>query len=157
MAKRTRGKKRDKMRPWLWIGGFLWVLIIAAVIIVLLPAADPLAGVETVAIRVGNEPAAPQGVSFEDELRVVLGTRDIRIVADESLADVILSLEDFSFNLGDIEISLTGGELRGRASAVCRVTDVETGESHVLDFALKIQNGTVSAELKPRKFWVFWK
>ena len=157
MAKRTRGKRRDKMRPWLWIGGLLWVLIIVAVIIVLLPATDPLAGVETVAVRVGNEPAAPQGVSFEDELRVVLGARDIRIVADESLADVILLLEDFSFSLGDIEISLTGGELRGRASAVCRVTDVETGESHVLDFALKIQNGTVSAELKPRKFWVFWK
>jgi len=157
MARRTRGKKKDKVRPWLWVGGFLWVVIIAAAIIVLLPAADPLAGVETVAVRVGNEPAALQGVSFEDELRVVLGTRDIRIVADEASADVILSLEDFSFNLGDIEISLTDGELRGRASAVCRVTDVETGETYVLDFTLRIRNGTVSAELKPRKFWMFWK
>ncbi|MBU0595307.1 hypothetical protein KJ567_01310 [Candidatus Bipolaricaulota bacterium] len=157
MAKRTRGKKKDKMKPWLWAGGVLWVLIIAAVISVLLPASDPLAGVDTVAVRVGSEPAAPQGISFEDELRVVLGTRDIRIVADEASADVVLSLEDFSFNLGDIEISLTDGELRGRATAVCRVIDVETGASHVLDFTLRIQDGTVSAKLVPRKFRVFWK
>ena len=157
MKAKQRGKKKDKMRPWLWVGGFLWILIIAAVIIVLLPAPDPLAGVETVAVRVGDGPAAPQGVSFEEELRVVLGTRDIRIVADESSADVVLSLEDFSFNLGDIEISLTDGELRGRASAVCRVTDLSTGESHVLDFHVKIGNGAVSARLIPRKFWEFWK
>lgn len=157
MAKKRRRKKRDKMRPWLWIGGFLWILIIAAVIIVLMPSADPLAGVETVAVRVGSEPAAPQGISFEDELRVILATRDIRIVSDESSADVILSIEDVSFDLGGIVISLTDGELRGRASAVCRVTDLGTGETHVLDFTLRIQDGAVSAKLKPRKFWQFWK
>ena len=83
--------------------------------------------------------------------------RPTRIVADESSADAVLSLEDFSFNLGDIEISLTDGELRGRASAVCRVTDLSTDESHVLDFHLKIENGAVSARLVPRKFWQFWK
>ena len=157
MAKAKRGKKKDRMRPWLWVGGFLWVVIIAAIIIVLLPAPDPLAGVDTVAIRVGDEPAAPQGVDFEDELRLVLGDRDIRIVGGEASADVILSLEDFSFNLGDIEISLTEGRLRGRASAVCRVTDVETGETHILDFHLRLEDGEVSAELVPRKFWQFWK
>jgi len=157
MTTKKRGKKKDKMRPWLWVGGFLWILILAAVVVVLLPTPDPLADVETVALRVGDEPAAPQGVSFVEELRVVLGTRDIRIVADESSADVILSLEDFSFNLGDIEISLTDGELRGRASAVCRVTDMATGEAHVLDFHLTIENGAVSARLIPRKFWQFWR
>jgi hypothetical protein len=157
MTKTNRGKKKDKMRPWLWFGGFLWLVIIAAAIIVLLPAPDPLAGVDTVAVRVGDEPAAPQGIDFEDELRVVLGDRDIRIVSDESAADAVLSLEDFSFNLGDIQISLTDGRLSGRASAVCRVANVATGETHVLDFYLKIENGTVSAELVPRKFWQFWK
>jgi len=154
---KARGKKKDKMRPWLWAGGFLWAIIIAAVIIVLLPAPDPLRGVETVALRVGDEPAAPQGLSFEEELRVVLGDRDIRIVTGESSADVILSLEDFTFNLGDVEISLTDGDIRGRASAVCRLSDVSSGETHILDFHLRIENGTVTAELVPRKFWEFWK
>ena len=140
-----------------WIGGGLGIIVVAIVVIVLWPAPDPLAGVETVAVRVGGEPAPSGHVDFERELRIVLGDRDIEIVSDETSADVILSLTDLRVNLGDIEISLTEGRLSGRANAECILTDVRTGKVHTMDFNLRIENGTVSAELVPRKFWQFWK
>ena len=87
----------------------------------------------------------------------MLSGRSIRIVSDESTADLILSLDDFRINLGDIEISLTEGSLRGKASAVCIVTDVRTDETHTMDFVIRFENGDVSAELIGRKFWEFWK
>ncbi len=141
-------------RTWIW--GGLAAVVVAAVVIVLWPAPDPLAGVETVAVRVGDEPASGD-VDFESELRVVLGDRDIEIVSDEASADVVLSLTDLRVNLGDIEISLTEGRLSGRASAECVLTDVRTGEVHTMDFYLRFENGSVRAELVPRKFWHFWK
>jgi len=140
-----------------WIWGGLAAVVVAIVVIVLWPAPDPLAGVETVAIRVGDEPTRSGDVDFESELRVVLGNRDIEIVSDEASADVVLSLTDLRVNLGDIEISLTEGRLSGRASAECVLTDVRTGGVHTMDFTLRIENGEVSAELVPRKFWEFWK
>jgi len=140
-----------------WILGGLGIIVVAVVVIVLWPAPDPLAGVETVAVRVGDEPAPSGHVDFESELRVVLGDRDIRIVSDEAAADVVLSLTDLRVNLGDIEISLTEGRLSGRANAECILTDVRTGVVHTMDFNLRIENGSVSAKLVPRKFWQFWK
>ena len=142
-------------RTWIW--GGLGTIVVAVVVIVLWPAPDPLAGVETVAVRVGDEPAPSGNVDFESELRIVLGDRDIQIVSDEASADVVLSLTDLRVNLGDIEISLTEGRLSGRANAECILTDIRTGKVHTMDFNLKIENGTVSAELVPRKFWQFWK
>jgi len=142
-------------RTWIWSG--LAAVVLAVVVIVLWPAPDPLAGIETVAVRVGDEPSRSGDVDFESELRVVLGNRDIEIVSDEASADVILSLTDLRVNLGDIEISLTEGRLSGRASAECILTDVRTGEIHTMDFVLRIENGEISAELIPRKFWEFWK
>lgn len=145
------------MRKRNWIWGGLGAVVVAIVVIVLWPAPDPLAGVETVAVRVGDEPAPPGNVDFESELRVVLGNRDIEIVSDEASADAVLSLTDLRVNLGDIEISLTEGRLSGRASAECVLTDVRTGAIHTMDFVLRIENGEASAELVPRKFWEFWK
>ena len=142
-------------RTGIW--GGLGIIVVAIVAIVLWPAPDPLAGVETVAVRVGDEPGPSGNVDFESELRVVLGDRDIQIVSDESSADVVLALSELRVNLGDIEISLTEGRLSGRASAECILTDVRTGEVHTMDFNLRIENGSVSAELVPRKFWQFWK
>ena len=69
----------------------------------------------------------------------------------------MLSLDDFRVNLGDIEISLTEGSFRGKASAVCIVTDVSTGKTHIMDFAIEVENGDVRAELVGRKIWEFWK
>jgi len=141
-------------RTWIWSG--LAAVVVAAVVIVLWPAPDPLAGVETVAVRVGDRPASDD-VDFESELRVVLGDRDIEIVSDEASADAVLSLTGLRVNLGNVEISLTEGRLSGRASAECALTDVRTGEVHTMDFNLRFENGLVRAELVPRKFWQFWK
>jgi hypothetical protein len=143
-----------KKRTWISAG---LVVVAAVVVIVLWPAPDPLAGVETVAVRVGDEQGSSETIDFESELRVVLGDRDIRIVSDEAAADVVLSLTDLRVHLGDIEISLTEGRLSGRASAECILTDVRTGEVHTMDFHVRIENGTVSAALVARKFWQVWK
>jgi len=144
------------MRKWRWIGGAIGAVIVAIVILVLLPAPDPLAGVETVAVRVGDD-APSTAIDFESQLRIALGDRDITIVGDEASADMILRLTDLTVNLGDVEFSLTDGQFRGRASAECRLTDVRTGETHVMDFHIRVENGTVRAELVGRKFWEFWK
>ena len=141
-------------RTWIW--GGVAAVVVAVVVIVLWPAPDPLAGVETVAVRVGDRPASGD-VDFESELRIVLGDRDIEIVSDEASADAVLSLTDLRVNLGDVEISLTEGRLSGRASAECVLTDVRTGEVHTMDFHLRFENGSVRANLVPRKFWQFWK
>ena len=144
MSKRTR------------VLGGLGAVVVAVVVIVLWPAPDPLAGVETVALRIGDEPTSGD-VDFESELRVVLGDRDIEIVSDDALADVVLSLTDLRVNLGDIEISLTEGRLSGRASAECVLTDLRTDKVHTMDFYVRFEDGSVRAELVPRKFWQFWK
>lgn len=140
-----------------WNAGSIGILAAVILVIVLWPAPDPLAGVETVAIRVGDETPSHQAFDYEEELGVVLSGRNIRIVSDESTADLFLSLDDFRVNLGDIEISLTEGNLRGKASAVCIVTDVRTGDTHTMDFVIRFENGDVQAELTGRKFWEFWK
>lgn len=133
------------------------VIVVAVVVIVLWPAPDPLEGVEAVAIRVGDGGSTSQGVDLEEELRVVLGDRDIRIVSDEESADVVLELTDLTVNLGDVEFSLSEAGLRGRASAVCTLRDVRTGRVHVMDFHVRFEEGAVTADLVPRKFWEFWK
>ena len=140
-----------------WIVGLIGILAAAILVIVLWPAPDPLAGVETVVVRVGDDSASSQAFDFKEELSLVLSGRDIRIVADESSADLVLSLDDFRINLGDIEISLTEGSLQGKASAVCIVTDVRTGDTHTMDFVIRFENDEVHAELTGRKFWEFWK
>jgi len=141
-----------------WIVGSIAIVVVAAILVLLLwPAPDPLADVETVAVRVGNDASSSQAVDFETELGLVLSGRNIRVVSDESAADLVLSLDDFRINLGDIEISLTDGDFRGKASAICIVTDVRTGKTHTMDFVIQIENGDVRAELTGRKIWEFWK
>ena len=141
-----------------WITGLSAILAVAILALLFVwPTPDPLAGVETVAVRVGTNAVPSQAFDFETELGLVLSGRNIRVVSDESAADLVLSLDDFRVNLGDIEISLTDGTLRGRASAICVVTDVRTGESYTMDFVIQIEDGDVNAELHGRKFWEFWK
>jgi len=135
------------------VGG---LLAAAAVGVFLWPASDPLAGVERVAIRSSDWPTSG-GIDWDGELRVVLGDRDIRIVSDPSTADVILELTEFALRLADVELSVRRGAIRGRASAVCTLTDVKTGEVHVMDFVVTVEDGVVRADLVPRRFWEFWK
>jgi len=140
-----------------WIVSAIAVVAIAVVVIVLWPAPDPLAGVETVAVRIGQEAPGAGGVDFEHELRVILGDRDIRIVSDEGSADVVLELTDLVVNLGDVEISLTDGGLRGRGNAICVLRDVATGRTHVMDLVVRFDRDGVRADLVARKFWEVWK
>ncbi|MFC2108285.1 hypothetical protein ACFLS5_02370, partial [Candidatus Bipolaricaulota bacterium] len=65
-----------------WIVGLIGILAAAILVIVLWPAPDPLAGVETVVVRVGDDSASSQAFDFKEELSLVLSGRDIRIVAD---------------------------------------------------------------------------
>ncbi len=141
-------------RAW-WAVGAVVVVAVAAVL--LWPAPDPLANVDAVTIRVGNEPSASESFDFHTQLELVLSGRNIRVVSDEAAADLVLSLDDFRVNLGDIQISLTDGNLQGKASAVCIVTDVRTGKTHTMDLTMQLENGDVRAELIGRKFWQFWK
>jgi hypothetical protein len=140
-----------------WIIGILVVFVAALLVLFLWPAPDPLANVDTVAIRVGNDGSSSERFDFETELGLVLSGRDIRVVSDEATADLVLSLDDFRVNLGDIEISLTEGSFRGKASAICIVTDVSTGKTHTMDFVIQIENGDVHAELVGRRIWEVWK
>jgi len=139
------------------VAGVLGAIVVAIVVIVLWPAPDPLAGVETVAVRVGDGTQDPAGVDVEQELQIVLGDRNIRIVSDEATADVVLEITDLTVNLGDIEISLSEAGLRGRASALCTLRNVRTGRTHVMDFHVRFDPNGVKADLVARKFWHFWK
>jgi len=137
------------------VGLILCVVVVAVAVILLWPAPDPLADVDTVAVRSGS--ARPAGVDVDAELDVLLGDRNIRIVTDEAEADVVLEIKEFTVNLGDIEISISDGSFRGRAQAVCTLSDVRTGDTHVMDFIIQVENGQVRADLVPRRFWQFWK
>ena len=138
------------------IGLILVGLAIVVAVVLLWPAPDPLANVETVAVRVGSA-SRPAGLDVQSELDVLLGDRNIRIVSDETAADMVLELTDFTVNLGNIEISLSDRSFRGRATAVCTLTDLRTGDTYVMDFVIEVQNDRVRADLVPRKFWQFWK
>lgn len=145
-------------RGW-WIAVWLIGLVAAGVLVVVFwPVPDPLAGVETVALRLGDDPESENaGTWFEDELKIVLNNRNITIVADEMQADAVLSVVDVTLNLGDVELSFTEGSFRGRVSAECTLTDVNTGEQHRMDFTLRFEDDKVNAKLVPRKFWQFWR
>jgi hypothetical protein len=139
-----------------WILGSVGIIVMAVAIVLAWPAPDPFRGAETVALRVGNEPSDP-AVDFADELRVVLGDRNLRIVSDEREADVVLSLTNMRADLGDVELSLSQGKLSGRATAVCRVVNVRTGRAYVSDLVVTLRDGVVRANLVGRRFWEFWK
>jgi hypothetical protein len=139
-----------------WILGSVGIIVMAVAIVLAWPAPDPFRGAETVALRVGNEPSDP-AVDFADELRVVLGDRNLRIVSDEREADVVLSLTNMRADLGDVELSLSQGKLSGRATAVCRVVNVRTGRAYVSDLVVTLRDGVVRANLVGRRFWEVWK
>jgi len=134
------------------------VVVVGVLAIVFWPVPDPLAGVETVALRLGEDPDSEDGGTwFEDELKIVLNNRNITIVAEEARADAVLTVDDVTLNLGDVELSFTEGSFRGRVSAECTLTDVNTGEQHRMDFTLRFEDNKVNAKLVPRKFWQFWR
>jgi len=137
--------------------GLVALVATALLVILLWPAPDPLAGVTTVAVRPpdweGRDPAlrAP----FLDGLSVTLGGKNVRLVADPAAADAVLAVQDI--RVDSIELRLQSGELTGRMSATCLLTDVRTGRTHAMDFRLELRDGTVRATLTPRRWWQFSK
>ena len=141
-------------RSWILVGAS--TVVVAVAVLLAWPAPDPFAGVETVALRIGDEAVSPV-VDFAGELRVVLGRRNLRIVSDERTADAVLALTYGRLDLGDVELVLAGGKLSGRATAVCRVVNVRTHRDYVMDLVVTLRNGDVQANLVGRRFWEFWK
>jgi hypothetical protein len=140
-------------RSWLLVGAGA---VVAVVVLFAWPAPDPWSGVDTVALRIGDE-ASPSVVDFAGELRVILGRRNLRIVSDERTADVVLALTTARLGLGNIDLALAGGKLSGRATAVCRVVNVRTGRAYVMDLVVTLRDGDVRANLVGRRFWELWK
>lgn len=140
-------------------GSAVAIVAIGIAVVLLWPAGDPLAGVETVAVQGPNWGDSPQrGViegPFLRGLEVTLGDKRITIVGRADEADAILAIKEVK--LGRIEVLIQGGEIRGRASATCTLTDLRTGEEHVMDFYLTLEKGSVEARLVARRFWQVWK
>ncbi len=158
MLWQSKNKEIDMKRSWRLVVAIVGVVVVACLVVVLWPAPDPLAGVNTVALRFGDKPEnGIVGASFESELHVVLGERNITIVTDESKADAVLIVDDVTVNLGDINLSLQSGVLKGKVHAECTLTDAGTGARHVMDFYLAFTGDDIEANLVPRKFWQLWK
>jgi len=146
-------------RTWKWILSGLAVVVVACVIVVLWPAGDPLAGVDSVAVTPPDWSADPQGAAvrgpFLKGLEITLEDRNITIVSDPDAADAVLSVE--RVRLGRIDVRIDAGGISGRATATCILTDLRTGERHLMDFTLTVSNGEVRARLVPRRVWEIWK
>ncbi len=139
-----------------WILLILGLMAVAAAVILAWPPADPLVGAKTVALRTSGETSA-SGVDVAAELEVVLGRRNLRIVSDERSADVVLAVTNARFDLGNVQLALSGGKLTGRATAVCRVVNVRTNRAYVMDLVITLRDGEVRASLVGRRFWEFWR
>ncbi len=146
---------RRRMIGWT----FLALLVGAVIVVVVLPARDPLRDAETVYVEMPGAEADGSATSEEirDALMVVLNNRDLRIVADRRAADVALRIVDINLNFGDVEFSVAGGEVRGKAKAVLEVTDLRTGLDHTMDLIVQLRDGTVRASLEAHRFYEFWK
>lgn len=144
---------------WKWSLVGLAVVVIACVIVVLWPAGDPLAGVQSVAVTPPDWGASPRDAAvqgpFLRELEVVLGGKNVRIVADPAQADAVLVVK--RVNLGRIELRIDSGGISGTATARCELTDQRTGRGYLMDFTLTMRNGEIRARLTPKRFWQVWK
>ncbi len=144
---------------WTWVGSAVAVVAIAALIVVFWPSGDPLAGVETIAVESLDWRETPQEEiiqgPFFNGLKIILGNRNITIVGNVDEADAVLMIKEIKVET--IEVLINEGGVKGKASATCVLTDIETGEEWIMDFYLTLENGEVEGKLVNRKFWQFWK
>lgn len=147
------------MRAKTLVSAAIVVIATAFLVVILWPAEDPLANVNTVAIQPPDwertDPSQAARVPFMDGLTVTLGRRDIRIVSDPKAADAVLVVKDV--RVEGFEFRLESGQLTGRVSATCVLTELRTGDTRIMDFTFELRNGTVRATLAARRFWQFWK
>jgi hypothetical protein len=137
--------------------GLVGLLVLAIVAALTWPAPDPLSDAETVYLQMGRGDPQGGGSEAREGLQVVLDDRDLIVVGDRAAADVALELHDIRLNLGDVEISITDGRVRGRVSAECHVTDLRSGRRHVMDLTVTLDPDRIRASLRGRRFWEFWK
>lgn len=130
-------------------GIVIGILVIAAAIIVLWPAQDPLAGVQTVAITgpSGQRPGLASEVL--QGLEIALDEHHIRIVAETSEADAVVMIEP---KAADIRIDEQGFRARVR----CLVTR-EDGRHYDMDLYVTVSGQGLTAKLESHRFWEFWK
>ena len=130
-------------------GILIGVLVIGAAIIVLWPAQDPLAGVQTVAIT-GPDGQKP-GLASEilSGLQIALDNHHIQIVAETSEADAVVMIEPKAAEMRIDEQGL-------RARVRCLVTR-EDRKQYEMDLYITADGKGVTAKLESHKFWEFWK
>jgi len=123
------------------------LLVVVAGAVVLWPAADPLAGVETVAIA---DPSGGESVQPEifQGLEFALGRHRIRVVSDSTQADAVVRVEPQS---AQVNLDRQGF----RATVRCLVT--KDGQQYTMDLHVTVDSQGVSAELVQRRFWEVWK
>jgi len=146
-------------RAWKVALSVLGIVAVAAVVIVLWPAPDPLRDSDTVYVRFAgsSDGSNPSDEQAREGLVFALGMRNLTIVSDPAAADVVLEVQDVLVNLGDIELSLSNGGFAGRIAAECRITDLATGREYTMDLSVRFDAQGVTANLTARKFWMFWK
>ena len=132
-------------------------LVAAVLVVVLLPAPDPLRGVRTVYLSTGVASDARGASELDAGLDVVLNDRNLTLVSDPAQADVELRIETVSVDLGDVTLSLGPGGIRGRVNAACRLIDSRSGRAYTMDLIVTVSGDAVTARLVARKFWEFWK
>jgi hypothetical protein len=137
--------------------GFVLAIVAAIVVIVLWPAPDPLRTARTIYLGTGGSQDEHGRAQLDEGLSFVLNDRNLTLVPDRTAADVELSIQNVSVNLGDVTVSLAQGGISGRVKAVCRIVDLRNGKTYTMDLAITVDNNAVSAKLVGRKFWEFWK
>jgi len=131
------------------LGMLVVVLAIAAVVVVLWPAPDPLKGIETVALE--EHPGITSDLI--SGLEIALGDHQIRIVSDLSKADAVITFVDV--RSGALNLSIGEGGIRGSAHLVCEVE--KNGERSLMDLYIRFDKEDVTASLVGRKFYEVWK
>jgi len=137
------------VRGW---GMLVGALAIAATIVLLWPAPDPLQGVETVALAVPGEDQPGLASEVLRGLEIALGEQRIRIVEDPSDADAVITVE--RIELQEIEVRLGEGGF-ARAHAVLLIT--KDGRRYIMDLYVTLDERGLKARLVARKFWEFWR
>ncbi len=129
----------------------LLVIVVAGV--VLWPAPDPLADVQTVALTSSDGSSNSFGERVMDGFEVALGeNRKIKIVSSASQADAIITIEPQD---GNIEFSIGSDGFHGSASIRCLVT--KNGETSVMFLNITLDENGLKSEIVGRKFWEIWK
>jgi hypothetical protein len=137
--------------------GVVLAVVAAIVVIVLLPAPDPLRNARTVYLDTGAAQGSRGAAELEEGLSFVLNDRSLLLVPDRAQADAELHVQDISVNLGDVTVSLGEGGISGRVKAACRVTNLRSDKTYTMDLTVTVRENVVTAKLVGRKFWEFWK